>query len=50
MLFEVIREEGTGKREEAGGRGQGAGEKFSSFFFLLNSWLLNSCMTTYAII
>jgi hypothetical protein len=45
MLFEVIREEGTGKREEAGGRvqgaggrGQGAGGRGEIFFFLLSSF------------
>jgi hypothetical protein len=38
MLFEVIREEGTGKREEAGGRVQGAGGRGEIFFFLLSSF------------
>jgi hypothetical protein len=45
MLFEVIREEGTGKREEAGGRvqgaggrGQGAGGRGEMVFFLLSSF------------
>jgi hypothetical protein len=37
MLFEVIREEGRGKR--AGGRGEIFFFLLSSFFFLLNSWM-----------
>jgi hypothetical protein len=38
MLFEVIREEGTGKREEAGGRVQGAGGRGQGRNFLLSSF------------